>query len=127
MDQGLLLGSGPTAVPGRSLSTLSASSSPTAYHPHQVVAEAYNAHKVLANLANMPYEIFETICAYLDPGHTMSIGQIRATIQVAGDRSTLAATGGYYTKDVMLERIFETRYISPFGMRYGTKNGDERV
>lgn len=125
MDQGLLLGGGATSAPGRPPSTFSISSSPTAYY-HQVVAEAYNAHKVLANLANMPYEIFETVCAYLDPGHTMSIGQIRATIQAAGDRSTLAA-GRYYTKDLMLERIFESRYISPYGMRYSVKNGDERL
>lgn len=129
MDQGFLLGRSPSPSPstkGRPSSTISTTS--TAY-PAVIVSEEspYNAHKVLANLANMPYEIFETICAYLDPGHTMTIGQIRATIQVAGDRSTLAAAGGYYTKDLMLERIFESRYISPFGMRYGVKNGDERL
>lgn len=129
MDQGLFLGGSSSPTPstkGRPSSTASATS--TAY-PAVIVTEEspYNAHKVLANLANMPYEIFETICAYLDPGHTMTIGQIRATIQAAGDRSTLAAAGGYYTKDRMLERIFESRYISPYGMRYGVKNGDERL
>ncbi|KAF9153853.1 hypothetical protein BG015_002455 [Linnemannia schmuckeri] len=126
MDQGHLLGgSSPTSsIRGRPSSTTSASSTA---HPVILIEESYNAHKVLANLANMPYEIFETICAYLDPGHTMTIGQIRATIQAAGDRSTLAAAGGYYTKDMMLEKIFESRYISPFGMRYGIKNGDERL
>ncbi|KAF8942783.1 hypothetical protein BGZ47_006123 [Haplosporangium gracile] len=125
-DQGLLLGeSSPTpSIRGRPSSTTSASSTA---HPAIVVEESYNAHKVLANLANMPYEIFETICAYLDPGHTMTIGQIRATIQAAGNRLSLTAAGGYYTKDVMLERIFESRYISPFGMRYSIKNGDERL
>ncbi|KAG0214732.1 hypothetical protein BGX33_001890 [Mortierella sp. NVP41] len=85
--------------------------------------EPYNAHKVMANLGNMPYEIFETICAFLDPGRTMTIAQIRATIQAGGDRSTLV---GYSTKDLMLERIFQSRYISPFGMRYSVKNGEER-
>ncbi|KAF9540696.1 hypothetical protein EC957_003880 [Mortierella hygrophila] len=128
-SQGLLLGGSSSPAPstkGRPSSTTSTIS--TAY-PTVIVTEEfpYNAHKVLANLANMPYEIFETICAYLDPGHTMTIGQIRAAIQVAGDRSTLAATGGCYTKELMLERIFESRYISPFGMRYGLKNGDERL
>ncbi|KAF9902781.1 hypothetical protein EC991_004553 [Linnemannia zychae] len=111
-----------TSSPKRRPSSTRSTSSP---HTHHI--EHYNAHKVLANLANMPYEIFETICAYLDPGHTMSISQIRATILVAGDRSTLAAGGGYYTKDVMLERIFGSRYIPPFGMRYSIKNGDERT
>ncbi|KAG0268919.1 hypothetical protein BGZ95_002268 [Linnemannia exigua] len=132
MDQGLLLSSsgnvgsiasGPRQ--GRPSSTRSISSSQ--HFGQVVVGEEYNAHKVLANLANMPYEIFETICAYLDPGHTMTISQIRMTIQVAGDRSTLAASGGSYTKDKMLERIFLSRYISPFGMRYSVKNGDERL
>ncbi|KAF9562421.1 hypothetical protein EC968_005245 [Mortierella alpina] len=84
----------------------------------------YNAHKVMANLGNMPYEIFETICAFLDPGRTMSIAQIRATIQTAGDRSTLVA---YYTKEKMLERIFRRRFIPAVGMRYSVKNGEERV
>ncbi|KAG0374303.1 hypothetical protein BGX24_010572 [Mortierella sp. AD032] len=132
MDQGLLLGSGGNVGfidngpgLGRPSSTRSISSSQLFYQA--VVGEEYNAHKVLANLANMPYEIFETICAYLDPGHTMTISQIRMTIQVAGDRSTLAASGGYYSKDKMLEKIFLSRYISPFGMRYSVKNGDERL
>ncbi|KAF9925439.1 hypothetical protein FBU30_004772 [Linnemannia zychae] len=93
-------------------------STPSSYN------EEYNAHKVMANLGNMPYEIFETICAFLDPGHTMTIAQIRTTIQLAGDRSTLVK---YYTKDLMLERIFQTRYIPPFGVRYSVKNGDERI
>ncbi|KAF9130296.1 hypothetical protein BGW39_003257 [Mortierella sp. 14UC] len=137
MDQGLyFLGSSSNSGSNDNNSSKSRPSSTrstfsTRPHPHpdpyNPSVEHYNAHKVLANLANMPYEIFETICAYLDPGHTMSISQIRATILVAGDRSTLAAGGGYYTKDVMLERIFGSRYISPFGMRYSVKNGDERV
>ncbi|KAF9933014.1 hypothetical protein BGZ67_004499 [Mortierella alpina] len=84
----------------------------------------YNAHKVMANLGNMPYEIFETICAFLDPGRTMSIAQIRATVRTAGDRSTLVA---YYTKEKMLERIFCRRFIPSVGMRYSVKNGEERV
>ncbi|KAK3826406.1 MAG: hypothetical protein J3R72DRAFT_426463 [Linnemannia gamsii] len=117
MDQGLLLGSGGNVGfidngpgLGRPSSTRSISSSQLFYQA--VVGEEYNAHKVLANLANMPYEIFETICAYLDPGHTMTISQIRMTIQVAGDRSTIAASGGYYTKDKMLEKIFLSRNIN---------------
>ncbi|CAO3565000.1 unnamed protein product [Mortierella alpina] len=84
----------------------------------------YNAHQVMANLGHMPYEIFETICAFLDPGRTMSIAQIRATVRVAGDRSTLVA---YYTKEKMLERIFCRRFIPAVGMRYSVKNGEERV
>ncbi|KAF9543820.1 hypothetical protein EC957_000434 [Mortierella hygrophila] len=69
----------------------------------------YNPHKILANLCNMPHEIFESICAFLDPGRTMNIAQIRMTVQTAGDRSTL------------------TRYISPLGTRYSLKHGDERT
>ncbi|KAF9187746.1 hypothetical protein BGZ50_001752 [Haplosporangium sp. Z 11] len=84
----------------------------------------YNPHKMLANLGNMPHEIFENICAFLDPGRTMNIAQIRATVQVAGDRSTLTS---YFTREKMLERIFNSRYISPVGMRYSLKAGDERV
>ncbi|KAF9580089.1 hypothetical protein BGW38_003396, partial [Lunasporangiospora selenospora] len=45
-------------------------------------------HRVMANLIRMPYEIFETICVFLDPGHTMTIAQIRVTLAVAGDRTT---------------------------------------
>lgn len=92
--------------------------------PQQRSATQYNAHEVMANLGNMPYEIFETICAFLDPGRTMSIGQIRATVQAAGDRSSLVA---HYTRDKMLERIFQRRYIAPVGMRYSVKAGDERL
>ncbi|KAG9060923.1 hypothetical protein KI688_007880 [Linnemannia hyalina] len=127
--QGLLLGGSSSPTPSTKGCPSSTTSTISTAYPAVIVTEEspYNAHKVLANLANMPYEIFEAICAYLDPGHTMMIGQIRATIQVAGDRSTLAAAGGYYTKELMLERIFESRYISPFGMRYGLKNGDERL
>ncbi|KAF9082617.1 hypothetical protein BGX23_012272 [Mortierella sp. AD031] len=84
----------------------------------------YNPHKILANLCNMPHEIFESICAFLDPGRTMSIAQIRATVQTAGDRSTLVR---YYTRERMLERIFHSRYISPLGTRYSLKHGDERI
>ncbi|KAF9951998.1 hypothetical protein BGZ70_000777, partial [Mortierella alpina] len=84
----------------------------------------YNAHQVMANLGHMPYEIFETICAFLDPGRTMSIAQIRATVRAAGDRSTLVA---HYTKEKMLERIFCRRFIPAVGMRYSVKNGEERV
>ncbi|KAG0249795.1 hypothetical protein BG011_008926 [Mortierella polycephala] len=84
----------------------------------------YNPHKMLANLGNMPHEIFENICAFLDPGRTMNIAQIRATVQAAGDRSTLTR---YFTREKMLERIFNSRYISPVGMRYSLKAGDERV
>ncbi|KAF9954462.1 hypothetical protein BGZ72_004567 [Mortierella alpina] len=89
-----------------------------------VGSKDYNAHEVMANLGNMPYEIFETICAFLDPGRTMSIGQIRATVRTAGDRSTLVA---YYTKERMLERIFCRRFIPAVGMRYSVKNGEERI
>ncbi|KAG0055505.1 hypothetical protein BGZ83_008381 [Gryganskiella cystojenkinii] len=84
----------------------------------------YNPHKILANLGNMPYEIFENICAFLDPGRTMSIAQVRATVQCAGDRTTLVR---YYTREKMLERIFNSRYISPVGTRYSLKPGDERI
>ena len=84
----------------------------------------YNPHKILANLGNMPYEIFENICAFLDPGRTMSIAQVRATVQVADDRTTLVR---YYTREKMLERIFNSRYISPVGTRYSLKPGDERI
>ncbi|KAG0037194.1 hypothetical protein BGZ82_002998 [Podila clonocystis] len=83
----------------------------------------YNPHKILANLGNMPYEIFENICAFLDPGRTMSITQVRATVQAAGERSTLTK---YYTRERMLEHIFNSRYISPVGTRYSLKPGDER-
>ncbi|KAF9194263.1 hypothetical protein BGZ51_000423 [Haplosporangium sp. Z 767] len=89
----------------------------------QVHVEQYNAHKVMANIVNMPYEIFEAICAFLDPGRTMSIFQIRAAVQAAGDRSTLVP---YYTREMMLEKIFRRRYILPVGMRYNVKNEDER-
>ncbi|KAG0257540.1 hypothetical protein BG011_003899 [Mortierella polycephala] len=88
-----------------------------------VHSEQYNAHKVMANIGNMPYEIFEAICAFLDPGRTMSIIQIRAAVQAAGDRSTLMP---YYTRKMMLEKIFCQRYIPPVGMRYNVKNEDER-
>ncbi|KAF9904578.1 hypothetical protein EC991_002567 [Linnemannia zychae] len=84
----------------------------------------YNPHKILANLCNMPHEIFESICAFLDPGRTMNIAQIRMTVQTAGDRSTLVR---YYTRERMLERIFNSRYISPLGTRYSLKPGDERI
>ncbi|KAF9365603.1 hypothetical protein BGX34_009326 [Mortierella sp. NVP85] len=84
----------------------------------------YNPHKILANLVNMPHEIFENVCAFLDPGRTMNIAQIRATVQAAGDRTTLAR---HYTREKMLERIFNSRYISPHGTRYIVKPGDERV
>ncbi|KAF9365852.1 hypothetical protein BGX34_007940 [Mortierella sp. NVP85] len=88
------------------------------------VTEDCNAHKVMANLVNMPHEIFESICAFLDHGQNMSIAQIRTTIRMAGDKSTLSES---YTKARMLERIFHSRYIPPIGMRYGVKNADERV
>ncbi|KAF9920469.1 hypothetical protein FBU30_009709 [Linnemannia zychae] len=84
----------------------------------------YNPHKILANLCNMPHEIFENICAFLDPGRTMNIAQIRMTVQTAADRTTLT---GYYTRERMLERIFHSRYISPHGTRYSLKHGDERA
>jgi Ran GTPase-activating protein (RanGAP) involved in mRNA processing and transport len=89
-----------------------------------LVTEDCNAHKVMANLVNMPHEIFESICAFLDDGQNMSIAQIRTTIRMAGDKSTLSES---YTKARMLERIFHSRYIPPIGMRYGVKNADERV
>ncbi|KAG0355159.1 hypothetical protein BC939DRAFT_69489 [Gamsiella multidivaricata] len=84
----------------------------------------YNPHRILANLCNMPHEIFENICAFLDPGRTMSIAQVRATVQTAGDRTTFVR---YYTRERMLERIFNSRYISPHGTRYTLKPGDERI
>ncbi|KAG0306289.1 hypothetical protein BGZ98_002662 [Dissophora globulifera] len=84
----------------------------------------YNPHRILANLVNVPHEIFENICALLDPGRTMSIAQVRATVKVAGDRTTLSR---YYTRERMLERIFNSRYISPHGTRYTLKPGDERI
>ncbi|KAF9940120.1 hypothetical protein BGZ67_008299 [Mortierella alpina] len=100
------------------------------HHTHSNASTAtavdfeYNPHKFLANLGNMPHEIFENICAFLDPGRTMNISQIRATVQTAGDRSTLVR---YYTRERMLERIFNSRYISPVGTRYTMKPGDERI
>ncbi|KAG0028770.1 hypothetical protein BGZ82_008256 [Podila clonocystis] len=90
--------------------------------------DGYNAHKVLANLSNMPYEIFETICAFLDTEHTMNVGQIRSAIQVAGTRSSLSPTAAvYHTREKMMEQIFHTRYISSVGVRYSVRTGDERV
>ncbi|KAG0241831.1 hypothetical protein BGX31_000845 [Mortierella sp. GBA43] len=88
------------------------------------MAAEYNAHRTMANLVNMPYEIFESICAFLDAGQNMSIAQIRATIKIAGDRSTLSES---YTRSSTLEKIFQSRYIPPIGMRYGIKNADERM
>ncbi|KAF9585172.1 hypothetical protein BGW38_003565 [Lunasporangiospora selenospora] len=44
----------------------------------------YEPHKMLANLCTMPHEIFENVCAFLDPGRTMSIAQIRVTVRAAG-------------------------------------------
>ncbi|KAI1314783.1 hypothetical protein EDD11_001711 [Mortierella claussenii] len=90
---------------------------------HQYGFPDYNAHRVMANLGNMPYEIFERICAYLDPAQNMSIAEIRTAIQMGSEKSTLTA---YYTKARMLERIFQRRYIPPVGIRYSVKNGDER-
>ncbi|KAF8936480.1 hypothetical protein BGZ58_004138 [Dissophora ornata] len=103
---------------------LSNSHSPSIPQLEQIPPQEYNAHKAMAQLGNMPYEIFEKICAYLDPGHNMTIAQIRAAIQAGGTRSTLTS---YYTKAKMLEMIFHSRYIPPLGMRYGIKNGDERL
>ncbi|KAF9329373.1 hypothetical protein BGZ91_000601 [Linnemannia elongata] len=84
-------------------------SSTTSASVSTAVEYEYNPHKILANLCNMPHEIFESICAFMDPGRTMNIAQIRMTVQTAGDRSTL------------------TRYISPLGTRYSLKHGDERT
>ncbi|KAF9195944.1 hypothetical protein BGZ49_002944 [Haplosporangium sp. Z 27] len=84
----------------------------------------YNPHRILANLANLPHEIFENVCAFLDEGRNMNIMQVRATVQTAGDKTTLAR---HYTREKMLERIFNSRYISPHGTRYSLKPGDERV
>ncbi|KAF9112470.1 hypothetical protein BGX27_003357 [Mortierella sp. AM989] len=92
--------------------------------PQQQQLLYYNAHSVMAHLGNMPYEIFEAICAFLDPNGNMSITQIRATIRVGGDRSTLSA---HYTKANMLEQILQSRYIPSVGVRYGVKNGEERI
>ncbi|KAG0331431.1 hypothetical protein BG000_010924 [Podila horticola] len=90
--------------------------------------QEYNAHKVLANLSNMPYEIFETICAFLDTEHTMNVAQIRSAIQVGGTRSMLSPTAAvYHTREKMMEQIFHTRYISSVGVRYSVRAGDERV
>ncbi|KAF9149481.1 hypothetical protein BG015_008727 [Linnemannia schmuckeri] len=99
-------------------------SSTTSVSVSTAVEYEYNPHKILANLCNMPHEIFESICAFLDPGRTMNIAQIRMTVQTAGDRSTLTR---YYTRERMLERIFHSRYISPLGTRYSLKHGDERT
>ncbi|KAF9425404.1 hypothetical protein BGZ94_007567, partial [Podila epigama] len=104
-----------------SIATTSGDSQHTYVGGH--ITYEYNPHKILANLGNMPYEIFENICAFLDPGRTMTIAQIRATVQAAGERSTLTR---YYTRERMLEYIFNSRYISPVGTRYSLKPGDER-
>ncbi|KAF9993887.1 hypothetical protein BGZ65_010530, partial [Modicella reniformis] len=84
----------------------------------------YNAHKMMTSLANMPHEIFESICAYLDPGQDMTIAQIRSTIQMAGNKSTLSES---HTKAAMLEHVFRSRYIPPVGMRYSIKDANERI
>ncbi|KAF9348021.1 hypothetical protein BGX26_000523 [Mortierella sp. AD094] len=84
----------------------------------------YNPHRILANLANLPHEIFENVCAFLDEGRNMNIIQVRATVRAAGDKSTLVR---HYTREKMLERIFNSRYISPHGTRYSLKPGDERI
>ncbi|KAF9421191.1 hypothetical protein BGZ94_008921 [Podila epigama] len=94
-------------------------------HERTTSVEGYNAHKVMANLVNMPFEIFETICAFLDTEHTMTLAQIRATIRVAGTRSTLSAV--YHTRDKMMETIFLSRYIALDGVPYSVRAGDERV
>ncbi|KAG0306806.1 hypothetical protein BGZ98_001671 [Dissophora globulifera] len=128
MDQGLLLGQ-PHLQPHfqdqscyLNSPPASRSHSPSISQPEQQQQE-YNAHKVMAHLGNMPYEILENICSFLDPGRNMTIAQIRATIEVAGTRSTLTP---YYTKAKMLERIFCSRYIPSVGLRYSIRNGEER-
>ncbi|KAF9436215.1 hypothetical protein BGZ76_004540 [Entomortierella beljakovae] len=83
----------------------------------------YNPHRILANLANLPHEIFENVCAFLDEGRNMNIAQVRSTVRAAGDKSTLR----HYTREKMLEKIFNSRYISPHGTRYSLKPGDERI
>ncbi|KFH72040.1 hypothetical protein MVEG_02333 [Podila verticillata NRRL 6337] len=101
---------------------------PKHHHLSQAPTHGYNAHKVLANLSNMPYEIFETICAFLDTEHTMNLAQIRSAIQVGGTRSSLSPGAAvYHTREKMMEQIFHTRYISSVGVRYSVKAGDERV
>ncbi|KAF9203985.1 hypothetical protein BGZ49_005808 [Haplosporangium sp. Z 27] len=92
--------------------------------PSQRQVLDYNAHSVMAHLGNMPYEIFEAICAFLDHDGNMSIAQIRATIRAGGDRSTLST---YHTKATMLEHILRSRYIPSVGQRYSIKNEEERV
>ncbi|KAF9378669.1 hypothetical protein CPB97_009423 [Podila verticillata] len=101
---------------------------PKHHHLSQTPTRGYNAHKVLANLSNMPYEIFETICAFLDTEHTMNLAQIRSAIQVGGTRSFLSPGAAvYHTREKMMEQVFHTRYISSIGVRYSVKAGDERV
>ncbi|KAF9166080.1 hypothetical protein DFQ26_008750 [Actinomortierella ambigua] len=78
----------------------------------------YHYHRILPNLGDMPCEIFENICAFLDPGRCMTIAQVRATVHEAYDRSTLRPS---MSKDRMLERIFKSRYISPMGTRYNSR------
>ncbi|KAF8975251.1 hypothetical protein BGZ46_009295 [Entomortierella lignicola] len=105
-----------------SLPTASSLSPPSIPSQRQVLD--YNAHSVMAHLGNMPYEIFEAICAFLDHDGNMSIAQIRATIRAGGDRSTLST---YHTKATMLEHILQSRYIPSVGQRYSIKNEEERV
>lgn len=94
----------------------------------QAPTHGYNAHKVLANMSNMPYEIFETICAFLDTERTMNLAQIRSAIQVGGTRSSLfPGAPVHHTREKMMEQVFHTRYISSVGVRYSVKAGDERI
>ncbi|KAG0230193.1 hypothetical protein BGW42_001112 [Actinomortierella wolfii] len=99
-------------------------STPTSAHfqpfSHQLPAE-YHYNRILPNLGDMPCEIFENICAFLDPGRCMTIAQVRATVREANNRSTLKAS---MTKEQMLEKIFKSRYISPMGTRYNTRPED---
>ncbi|KAF9438032.1 hypothetical protein BGZ76_010081 [Entomortierella beljakovae] len=101
----------------------SSSNTPPMSSTHSFL-RGYNAHKVMAHLVNMPQEIFETICAFLDSEGNMSIAQIRDTIKIGGNRSTLSP---HYTKAIMLEQIHHSRYIPSVGVRYNIKNGDERI
>ncbi|KAF9175333.1 hypothetical protein BGX20_006385 [Mortierella sp. AD010] len=109
---------------GLSGSTPSRLQSPPTSSSQQQSPLCYNAHSVLAHLGNMPYEIFETICAFVDSDRNLTIAQIRATIQAGGDRSTLSA---HYTKAKMLERVLRRRYIPSVGVRYNIKDEEERI
>ncbi|KAK3819998.1 MAG: hypothetical protein J3Q66DRAFT_368032 [Benniella sp.] len=67
------------------------------------VTEDFNAHKVMANLVNMPHEIFESICAFLD--HERLVG-------VTHDLSRkMSVSGNYGSPESDLHRTRRGREV----------------